>query len=102
MKLLSRVSQSRRDNGAGTGHEERKTAKRRQLTLERLEERQLLAVVPGPNINISQRALHQVEGTIAIDPTDPTHLFAAGTHETNIGFLGAFSTDSGATWNPDI
>jgi subtilisin-like proprotein convertase family protein len=103
MKLLPpTASHNRRVQEQGIGREQRKAKKRSRLTLEQLEVRELLAIVPGPNVNISQRPLNQVEGTIAIDRTDPTHLFAAATQETQNGFLGAFSTDSGVTWNPDI
>src|SRR5207302_10409930 len=38
-----------------------------------------------------------VEGTVAIDPKDPTRIFAASNNET-AGLFTAYSHDDGATW----
>jgi thiamine biosynthesis lipoprotein ApbE len=50
-----------------------------QLGLERLEDRDLLAIFlwPGDNVNISRLNDNQAEATIAIDPTNTRNLFAA-------------------------
>ncbi len=92
--------------------------------VEQLEERDMLAVViaPGPDVNISRLHDNQAEATITVNPMDPQKLFAAsmtfhgyfeGTFNPTInlpypnwkhtpGILGAYSTDSGATWTRQV
>ncbi len=48
--------------------------------------------------DVSQAPESESEGAIAVDPNDPTHLFAASNH-SGVGLFGAYSTDGGATWN---
>src|SRR5262249_41429150 len=58
--------------------------------------------------NVSQTARKQVEPTIAVDPTDPTHqrLFTASgdlplsEEQDASGFFAAYSLDCGKTWIP--
>ncbi|HYV37725.1 MAG TPA: hypothetical protein VE988_18720, partial [Gemmataceae bacterium] len=45
---------------------------------------------------------HLSESTIAIDPNDPCHLFAAATAPQSSGLFAAYSTNSGANWTPGI
>jgi surface-anchored protein len=75
------------------------------LVLEVLEDRCLLSLMHvKPNVDIGPLTGNQSQGTIAIDPTvDPTkpsHLFAAGNRTDSGGLFTAYSTDSGATWTP--
>jgi hypothetical protein len=58
---------------------------------------QTSAAVPvsiGPNVNITQLAGNQAEGTIAVNPTNPQELFFA----SNPGAIARRSTDGGTTW----
>ena len=50
-----------------------------------------------PNVNVSRLPGNHAEGTIAIDPTNPSRLFAAS-NAPGAGVLTASSTDGGATW----
>lgn len=53
------------------------------------------------NVNVSRAAGNQNEAGIAVDPTNPMHLFMAmNTDATSFpdGLLGAVSSDGGATW----
>ncbi|HEV3339990.1 MAG TPA: SBBP repeat-containing protein, partial [Pirellulales bacterium] len=68
------------------------------------------------NSNVSQRNGNQTEPTIAVDPRDPQHLFAASNDEKGIntagstatpggasgigGIFAAYSLDGGTTWTP--
>jgi hypothetical protein len=55
----------------------------------------------GPNVNVSKAAGNQNEAGIAVDPTNPQHLFMAMNTDASAfpdGLLGAVSTDGGATW----
>jgi len=75
--------------------------------IESLEPRRLmadvaaaLANVPFPNIDVSRRVGNESEPTVAVDRTDPNHVFVAS--NTDVGRAGvfvAYSTDAGATWN---
>jgi hypothetical protein len=48
-------------------------------------------------VNVSRSAGYQGEGSIAVDPTNPSRVFT--TSETDAGgILAAYSTDGGATW----
>jgi hypothetical protein len=49
-------------------------------------------------VNISMLAENQVEGTITINPKDPTQLFAASNNESG-GIFVATSIDGGDTWS---
>jgi surface-anchored protein len=70
------------------------------LALERLEDRNLLAVLGiNGNVNIGEYAGNQWQATIAIDPTNPNDLFAASNQDSG-GLFAAYSTDAGATWTP--
>ena len=62
---------------------------------------QLDLEVDPDNENISRLSLSQVEGTIAIDPTDPSRLFAASIKSLD-GLFAAYSTDAGASWTTRI
>jgi hypothetical protein len=67
--------------------------------LESLEDRNLFSV--GPNVDVNQPSTfwNNANGTIAINPTLPTNLFAAA--EGHGGpMLAAYSPDGGATWIP--
>ena len=57
--------------------------------------------VPPPpiaNINVSKLTQNQSEGAIAIDPTNPSHVFAFSNEAIRDGMMGAYSVDGGATW----
>jgi hypothetical protein len=74
-------------------------------SLERLEERCLLAVnttthVAGPNIDVSNLPGTQSETTIAINPTNPLNMIAGSNNLGGGGFTEAYWTkDGGATWH---
>jgi hypothetical protein len=58
----------------------------------------------GPNVNISNKTGAQSETTVAIDPTDRTHLYASSNDnlETFQHWNGLYqSTDGGRTWVND-
>jgi hypothetical protein len=60
--------------------------------------------VDGKNqsaVNISMLAENQVEGTITINPKDPTQLFAASNNESR-GIFVATSSNGGQTWSGRI
>src|SRR5207249_3458815 len=40
----------------------------------------------------------EAEGTIAVDPTNPSRLFASSNQDMKPGRFAAYSTDGGATW----
>jgi hypothetical protein len=71
------------------------------LRLECLEDR----TTPTP-VNISQTPFGQgpggqkSEGTIAIDPTNASRLFAASNKADGTGLFAAYSADGGSTWTP--
>ena len=52
----------------------------------------------GPNVNVSQAAGNQSEGSIAVDPTNPLHIFAFSNVTTAAALFAGVSTDGGATW----
>ena len=66
--------------------------------LEHLEARRLLAIgmVVGPDINISQLADNQAEGTIAINPKNPNQMFAASVSWPTPVIFGAYTTNARA------
>ena len=76
--------------------------------LERLEGRDCPTTLSvGPNLNISQFRDNQTEGTIAIDPTNPNHMFIAGMNwhggyvgsvngMPGMGLFASYSTTGGA------
>ena len=49
------------------------------------------------NINVSRTPGNHAEGTIVVDPTDPSRLFAAS-NAPGVGLLASVSADGGATW----
>src|SRR3954453_2746709 len=63
---------------------------------EPLEPRRLFAS-SFTNINVSATAGNHAEGTIVVDPTDPSHLFTAS-NAPGVGLLAAVSSNGGATW----
>src|SRR5437588_11697814 len=71
----------------------------RAACFESLERRVMLSVSVGANVNISRATTNQTEGAIAVDPTNPQHLFALSNLETGTGLFGAVSTDGGVTWS---
>jgi VCBS repeat-containing protein len=54
-------------------------------------------------VNVSQSSKSQIPGAIAVDPTDPTRLFAAMTdYKFDSGIRVATSDDAGVTWSPRL
>jgi hypothetical protein len=69
--------------------------------VEYLEDRFLLSINVGPNVNISREAGNQNEATIAINPLFPNQIFVASNDEASpigFGLLAGFSNDGGKTW----
>ena len=62
--------------------------------LERLEDRIVLSVTVGPNINITKMTGNNAESTISINPTNTLNLFEDDTFST----VGHYSLDGGTTW----
>ena len=58
-------------------------------------------VVMGVNVNVSRSSAYEGEGTIAVDPTNPSRVFTASEKDGG-GILAAFSTDGGATWSSRV
>ena len=60
----------------------------------------------GANVNLSSPSFqrnydlvtNQSEGTVAVDPSNPFHIFAAS-NDSGVGFLVSFSSDGGITWS---
>src|SRR5438552_6689398 len=70
------------------------------LMIEPLEQRALLAAAPIPqNINLSRMFDNQSEGAIAIDPTNPSRMFALSNIEFGDGLFAAISSNGGKTWS---
>jgi len=84
------------------------------FSLEPLESRQLLSTHPGAsapiaakvtsahsptNINLSRMPQNQAEGAIAIDPSNPSRIFAASNLEFDDGLFATYSTNGGVTWS---
>ena len=65
---------------------------------------------PATNVNVSQFRDKQFEPSIAVDPTNPQHLFAAAVDQPSAnsvldgkgGLFVSTSTDGGATWAPRL
>ena len=65
---------------------------------------------PATNINVSQFRDKQFEPSIAVDPTNPKHLFAAAVDQPSAnsvadgkgGLFVSTSTDGGTTWAPRL
>lgn len=80
--------------------------------IELLEPRALLSAAPAAdplpllaipqNINVSRRSGNQSEGAIAIDPTNPSRVFALSNIEFGAGVAGSVSSDGGVTWSTRI
>jgi hypothetical protein len=67
---------------------------------EQLETRQLLAnFIVGPTVNISRSTHPEAEGTLKVNPTDPSKLFAVANSSDSNTLSAAYSTDGGTTWN---
>src|SRR5690349_4973194 len=62
--------------------------------LERLEDRIVLSVTVGPNINITKMTGNNAETTISINPTNSQNLF----EDDTISVVGHYSLDGGSTW----
>jgi hypothetical protein len=69
--------------------------------MERLEERQLLAVVPT-NINLTRMRGSQSEGAVAVDPTNSSRIFVVSNIDKGDGLFTARSSDGGAHWTKNI
>lgn len=69
-------------------------------TLEPLEPRRLLDSV-FPNVNVSRMQGNQSEGTIAVDPSNPSRLFAAS-NAPGDALMAATSDDGGVTWSSRV
>jgi hypothetical protein len=70
------------------------------FSMERLEERQLLAV--PLNINLSKMRGSQSEGAVAIDPTNASRIFVVSNIDRGDGLFTARSSDGGAHWSKTI
>jgi len=68
--------------------------------LERLEERQLLAV--PLNINLSKMRGSQSEGAVAIDPTNSSRIFVVSNIDRGDGLFTVRSSDGGAHWTKSM
>src|SRR5207245_5094565 len=66
-----------------------------------LEDRWLpsAAVTADPPVNISRLSGNQVCTAIAVDPTNPQHLFAVANAGTGSALFAAFSVDGGGDWS---
>ncbi|MGW1809629.1 sialidase family protein [Streptomyces sp. NPDC002078] len=58
------------------------------------------AATVGTVVNVTRSAGNQAEGSIAVDPKDPSHLAAVSNNGdgAGAGMTAAYSTDHGATW----
>jgi large repetitive protein len=97
---------------AGRRREAARKQKQRQCVLESLEQRSLLAVIPGTQVaaqiavtpNFEPSNANNSSPSIAVDPTNAQHLATVWqtiypvTGGTHYGIDGAFSTDGGTTW----
>lgn len=69
------------------------------VVAELLEDRRLLSGSAFTNVDVTRTAGNEAEGAIAVDPTDPSRLFAmANTDPNQFGLHAARSNDGGATW----
>ncbi|HEV8291531.1 MAG TPA: sialidase family protein [Tepidisphaeraceae bacterium] len=71
------------------------------FSMERLEERQLLAVVPT-NINLSRMRGSQSEGAVAVDPTNGNRIFVVSNIDRGDGLFTARSNDGGGHWAKSV
>ncbi|MDB5352492.1 MAG: hypothetical protein JWN86_3739 [Planctomycetota bacterium] len=99
LRELLRRGGSRRFSASAA---DRPRSLRRKMSLELLEERQLLAgglVVTGP-FNVTQLAGNQSEPTIALNPLDTKNLVAfANNNDANPeALVASYSNDGGKTW----
>jgi hypothetical protein len=74
------------------------------LHVEALETRTLLTVTlyPGANVLVHPRPGNQSETAIAINPTNPSNLFAVSNDPTQNPLGGYYSFDGGATWGTSV
>ena len=73
---------------------------RRASVVEALEGRRLLSS-EFANVNLSRRPGNEAEGAVAVDPSNPSRLFAfSNTDDTEPGLFATYSTDGGRTWAP--
>jgi hypothetical protein len=56
---------------------------------------------PGANVNVSRLSRNESEPAIAVDPSNPSRLFAASVI-SGAGLLASYSIDGGATWSPRV
>lgn len=61
----------------------------------------LARISAGTNVNVSLRAGNEAEPTVAMDPSNPAHVFIASNINA-AGLLISISTDSGASWATSI
>lgn len=54
--------------------------------------------VVGANVNLSQGHGNQIEGSVAVDPTNSLRMFVLGRDETG-NLIGARSSDAGVNWS---
>jgi hypothetical protein len=71
-------------------------APRRTVESDALEARALFDSA-FPNVNVSRTAGNHAEGTITVDTTNPSRLFAAS-NAPGVGLLASTSNDGGVTW----
>ena len=55
-------------------------------------------IAVAPNVDVSNEVTPQSETSIAVDPSDPSHLVAGSNEIVRLPMRGYFSSDGGATW----
>ena len=87
--------------------------RRRPASVESLDRRWLLSgttiapvtdvapVAVGATVNVTRSPAYEAEGTIAVDPTNPSRVFTASETDAG-GILTAYSIDGGATWTTTL
>ena len=76
-------------------------SRRHSPTIEPLEPRRLLST-SFLNVNVSRMKGNQAEGTIAVDPMDPTKLVSVSNVDSATGLMVATSSNGGATWSSRV
>jgi surface-anchored protein len=71
------------------------------LRVELLETRNVLSLLltPNPVVDVSQNPGNEWQGSLAVDPTNPTRQFAVSNQDSG-GLFAACSADGGGTWTP--
>ena len=57
------------------------------------------AIQTGTNVNVSRMAGSQTESAVAIDPTNPGHVFVLSNTTYGGGLFGSYTLDGGRTWS---